>query len=54
MELVADVRHRRLVDDPSVLSVDHGEIVGGAHASPLVQASQVEKLLRLRMARLLR
>ena len=27
MELVADVRHRRLVDDPALLCVDHGDEV---------------------------
>jgi hypothetical protein len=36
MELVADVRHRRLVDDPSRLGVDDGEEVGLLDAGALV------------------
>ena len=53
MQLVADVRHRRLVDDPAVLGIDHGEEVGRAHPGALVQAGQVEELLRRCLMRLL-
>ena len=40
-----DVRHRRLVDDPSVLGVDDGEEVGCADTRSFVQAGEVEELL---------
>jgi len=39
MKLVADVRHRRLVDYPSLFRVDDGEEVGGLYAGALVQAA---------------
>ena len=54
VELVADVRHRRLVDDPSVLGVDDGEEVRRLDAGALVQAGDVEELLRRRLERFLR
>ena len=52
MQLVADVRHRRLVHDPAVLGVDDGEEVRLVHAGALVQAGEVEELLRRRLQRL--
>ena len=52
VQLVADVRHRRLVDDPAVLGVDDGEEVGRVDAGALVQAGEVEELLRRRLQRL--
>ena len=54
MELVADVRHRRLIDDPALFGVDHGEEVGCLDACAPVQASEVEQLLRRCLQRLLR
>jgi hypothetical protein len=54
VQLIANVRHRRLVDDPAVLGVDNGEKVRGAYARALVQAGEVEKLLGWCLARLLR
>ena len=54
VQLVADVRHRRLVDDAAVLGVDDGEEVGLLDAGALVQAGEVEELLRRRLHRLLR
>ncbi len=45
MQLVAHVRHRRLVHDPAVLGVDHGEEVGLVHAGALVQAGEIQELL---------
>ena len=45
VELVADVRHRRLVDDPAVVGVDDGEEVRRVDAGALVQAGEVEELL---------
>ena len=52
MQLVADVRHRRLVDDPPVLGIDHGEEVRLVHARALVQARDVQELLGRRVTRL--
>ena len=54
MQLVADVRHRRLVDDPAVLGVDDGEEVRLVHAGALVQAGEIEELLGPGVTRLLR
>ena len=54
VELVADVRHRRLVDDPAFLGVDDGEEVGRVDARALVQAGEVEELLRRRLERFVR
>ena len=54
VELVADVRHRQLVDDPALLGVDDGEEVGRLDAGALVQAGEVEELLGRRLHRLLR
>ena len=45
MQLVADVGHRRLVDDAAVLGIDDGEEVGLVDAGALVQAGEVEELL---------
>jgi hypothetical protein len=52
VQLVADVGHRRLVHDAAALGVDDREKVRLLHAGALVQAGQVEKLLRRRLARL--
>jgi hypothetical protein len=52
VQLVADVRHRKLVDDASLLGVDHGEEVGLLDAGAPVQASHVEDLLRRGACRL--
>ena len=52
MQLVADVGHRQLVHDPALLGIDHGQEVRPVHGSALVQASQIEKLLRRRLERL--
>ena len=52
VELVADVRHRQLVHDPAVLGVDDGEEVRRVDAGALVQAGEVEELLRRRAHRL--
>ena len=49
VELVADVRHRRLVDDLPVLGVDDGQKVRRVDARALVQAGEVEKLLGRRL-----
>ena len=51
VELVADVRHRGLVDDLPVpvgvaIDVDHRDEVGALHAGAPVQASEVEEPLR--------
>jgi hypothetical protein len=46
VELVADVRHWRLVDDFAVLGVDDGQEVGCPDAGPFVEAREVEELLR--------
>jgi hypothetical protein len=54
VELVADVRHRQLVDDLAALGVDDGEEVGLLDAGALVEARQVEELLLRRLHRLLR
>ncbi len=54
MQLVADVGHRRLVDDPAVLGVDDGEEVGLVDAGALVQAGEIEELLGPGVTRLLR
>src|SRR5207247_1487006 len=53
VELVAHVRHRRLVDDLAVLGVDDGEEVRRVDARPLVQAGDVEELLVRGLKRLL-
>ena len=49
VKLVADVRHRRLVDDLPVLGVDDGQKVRRVDARALVQAGEVEKLLGRRL-----
>ena len=54
MQLVADVRHRRLVHDPAVLGIDDGEEVRLVHAGALVQAGEIEELLGPGLTRLLR
>jgi hypothetical protein len=54
MELVTHVRHRGLVDDPPVLGVDDGEEVRFADTRPLVQAGEIEELLRCGVGRLFR
>jgi hypothetical protein len=54
VQLVADVRHRRLMDDPAVLGIDHGEEVRLVHAGALVQAGEIEELLGTGLTRLLR
>ena len=53
VQLVADVRHRRLVHDPSLLGVHDGEKVGRLDARAFVEAGEVEELLRRRLQRLL-
>jgi hypothetical protein len=45
VELVADVRHRRLVDDSSIFGVHDGEEVWCAYARSFVEAGEVEELL---------
>ena len=54
VQLVADVRHRSLVEDLSFLGVHDGDEVGRVDARALVQAAEVEKLLGRRLHRLLR
>jgi hypothetical protein len=54
MQLIADVRHRRLMYDPATLGIDHGEEVRLVHAGALVQAGEVEELLGPGLTRLLR
>jgi hypothetical protein len=54
MQLVADVGHRRLVHDPAVFDIDDGEEVRPLHARALVQAGEIEELLRPGVTRLLR
>ena len=54
MQLVADVGHRRLVHDPAVLGIDHGEEVGLVDAGPLVQAGEIQELLGPGVTRRLR
>ena len=53
VQLVADVRHRQLVDDPALLRVDDGEEVRLGDARALVQAGEVEELLLRRRHRVL-
>ena len=52
VQLVPDVRHRRLVDDASLLGVDDGEKVRRLDTGALAQAGEVEVLLLWRMHRL--
>ena len=52
VQLVAEVGHRRLVDDPAVLSIHDGEEIRLLHAGARVQAGEIEELLRWRLARL--
>ena len=54
MQLVAHVGHRRLVDNPAVLGIDHGEEVGLVDAGPLVQAGEIQELLGPGVTRRLR
>ena len=54
VEFVAGVRHRRLMNDPSLLGVDDGEEIRRVHACALVQAGDVEELLGGGLHRLLR
>ena len=54
VQLVADVRHWRLVHDPALLRVDHGEEVGCFDPGALVQAGEIEELFRRCLHRLLR
>ena len=54
VQLVAHVRHRRLVDDAAVLGVDDGEEVRRVDAGSLVQAGDVEELLGRRLSGLTR
>jgi hypothetical protein len=51
VQLVADVRHRQLVDDPALFGIDDGEEVRRLDARALVQAREVEELLRRRLDR---
>jgi hypothetical protein len=53
VQLVADVRHRRLVEDPTMFGVDDGEEIGLFDPGALVQAGEVEELLRRRLLGLL-
>jgi hypothetical protein len=50
VQLVADVGHRRLVDDPAVLSIRDGEEIRLLHAGARVQAGEIEELLRRSLA----
>jgi hypothetical protein len=54
VQLVADVRHRQLVNDPAFFGVDDGEEVRLGDARALVQAGEVEELLLRRRDRVLR
>jgi hypothetical protein len=45
VQLVADVRHRGLVQNPAVLGVDNGEEVRSLDTRALVEAGEVEELL---------
>jgi hypothetical protein len=54
VELVADVRHRQLVDDLAILGVDDGEEVGCLDTGALVQTGEIEELLGASVTRLLR
>src|ERR687896_532420 len=54
VELVADVGHRQLVDDPALLRVDDGEEIWCFDTGPLVEAREIEELLRGRLHGLLR
>jgi hypothetical protein len=54
VELVADVRHRQLVDDLALLGIDDGEEVWLVDACALVQAGEVEVLLGRRLHRIVR
>ena len=51
VQLVAGVGHRRLVNDPPILGIDHGEEVGCPHAGALVHAGDVQELLGRRAHR---
>ena len=52
VQLVAEVGHRRLVDDPAVLGIHDGEEIRLLHAGARVQAGEIEELLRRSLARL--
>src|SRR5215218_8051398 len=54
VQLVADVRHWQLVDDPALFGVDDGKEVRRVDPGSLVQTGEVEELLRRRLHRLLR
>jgi hypothetical protein len=54
VELVADVRHRQLVHDPPAVGVDDRQEVRRLDSCALVQAGEIEELLRRRPERLLR
>ena len=54
VQLVADVRHRQLVDDPALVGVDDGEEVGRLDAGALVQADEIQEFLLRGVHRLLR
>jgi hypothetical protein len=45
VELVAWVRHRKLVDDPTVVRIHDRQEVRGTDAGALVQAGEIEELL---------
>jgi hypothetical protein len=45
VQLVADARHRRLVQDLALLSVDDCEEVGRLDARSLVEAGEIQELL---------
>src|SRR5258705_325922 len=49
MELIPDVRHRRLADDSSLPGIDHGEEVGCPYSRAFVQTGEVEKFLSRRV-----
>src|SRR5687767_6335396 len=54
VQLVADVRHRRLVQDPPGFGVDDGEEVRSLDPRAFVEAGEVEELLLRRLEGLLR
>ena len=49
VQLVADVRHRRFVQDLALLGVDDRDEVGCLDARALVEAGEVEELLLRRL-----
>jgi hypothetical protein len=49
MQLIADIRHRRLVHHPTVHGINDGQEVRPLDARALVQAGQIEELLWWRL-----